>query len=163
VPVDFLILLLTDVLDKLKKGGLGLGSYESKLFGLGVDVFKDSQVDHDGLVEQALQLRREDHAEVVLVDREIVGMFAIYKLGLIGVGDILFLGLILLLIECVHVDLSGCASGVQPCVSSLETVVNLNTIICHPKAPHPSAKDVVRGGTIASITVARVSRTTHIS
>ena len=101
---SFLPILPTEVLGKLKKGGLGLGSYEGKLFGLGIDVFKGSRVDRDGLVEQALQLRREDCVDVVLFDREIVGVFAIY-LGLVSVGDILFLGLILLLIGCVRAGL----------------------------------------------------------
>ena len=102
--VSFLPILPTEVPGKLKKSGLGLGSYESELFGLGVNVFKSSRVDRDGLVKQALQLRREDRVDVVLFNREIVGVFAIH-LEFIGVGDILFLGLILLLIGCVRVSL----------------------------------------------------------
>jgi len=101
---SFLPILPTEVLGKLKKGGLGLGSYEGELFGLGVDVFRSSRVDRDGLVKQALQLRREDRVDVVLFDRKIVGVFAIH-LELVGVGGILFLGLILLLIGCVRAGL----------------------------------------------------------
>jgi len=43
--VFFLKTLPTEVLGKLKKGSLG--SYESKLFGPRVGVFKGSRVDHD--------------------------------------------------------------------------------------------------------------------
>ena len=52
---NFLPILPTKVLGKLKKGGLGLGSYESELFGLGVDVFEGSRVDRDGSAERALR------------------------------------------------------------------------------------------------------------
>ena len=101
----FLPILPTEVLSRLKKGGLGLGSYESKLFGPGVDVFEGGRVDRDGLVDQALQMRREDRVDVVLFDGEIVGVFTIC-LGLIGgIGDVLFLGLVLLLIGCVRAGL----------------------------------------------------------
>jgi len=94
-----------EVLGKLKKGGLGRRSYESKLFGLGVDVFKGSQADRGRLVERALRLSGEDGIDVVSFDREIVGVFVIH-LGLISsTGDVLFLGLTLLLIGCVRTGL----------------------------------------------------------
>jgi len=70
------------------------------------------------LVEQALQLRGEDDINVVLFDREIVGVFAIH-LGLIsGTGDVPFPGTILLLIECARVGLvpleAADESGMEP-------------------------------------------------
>ena len=43
----FLSILPNEILGELKKGGLGLGSYKIKFFGLGVDVFKGSRVDRD--------------------------------------------------------------------------------------------------------------------
>jgi len=101
---SFLQILPTEVLGRLGGGGLGLGSCRGGLFGLGIGVSGGGRVGRGGLVEQALQLRREDRVDVVLFDREIVGVFAIY-LGLVGIGDILFLGLILLLIGCVRAGL----------------------------------------------------------
>jgi hypothetical protein len=84
----------------LEKGGLSLSSYESELLGLWVDIFKCSRVERDGLIEQALQLRGKDGVDVVLLDREIVSVFAV-GLGTIGgIGNVLFLGLGLVLIGC---------------------------------------------------------------
>jgi hypothetical protein len=74
-------------------------------FGLRVDIFKGGGVDRDRLVEQALELRGEDRVDVTLLDREIVGVFPI-DLGLVGgFGDVLFLGLVLLLIGRVRAGL----------------------------------------------------------
>ena len=95
----FLQILPTEVLGKLKKGSPG--SYESKLFGPGVDVFKGSRVDCDRSVEQALQPRREGGINVVLFGRGVIDMFAI-RLGFVGgIGGIVFLGLVPLTIWCI--------------------------------------------------------------
>jgi len=99
----FLQILPTEVLGKLKKGSLG--SYESKLFGPGVNVFKGSRVDCDRSVEQALQPRREGGINVVLFGRGVVDMFAIDLEFVGGIGGIVFLGLVPLTIWCVRVGL----------------------------------------------------------
>jgi hypothetical protein len=93
---SFLPTLPTKILGKLKKGGLGLGSNESELLGLRVDVLESGGVDRDRLVEQTLELRREDCVGVPLLDREIVSVFPI-ALGLVG-----GLGHVLLLVRCVR-------------------------------------------------------------
>jgi len=65
---SFLRVLPTKVLGKLEKVDLGLRSHEGELFGLRVNVFKSSRVDHDRLVEQVLQLRGKDCVDVALLD-----------------------------------------------------------------------------------------------
>jgi len=75
---SFLPVLPTEILGKLKKSGLGLGSNENKLLGLRIDILKGGGVDGDRLVEQVLELRRKDGVDTILLDRKIVGVFPIY-------------------------------------------------------------------------------------
>jgi len=101
----FLQILPTDVLGKLKKGSLGLGSYESKLFGLGVSVFEGSWVDHDQLVGRAFQLGGMVLALSCSIEKLSACLrFAWGSSAALGC-DILFLGLILLLIGRVRAGL----------------------------------------------------------
>jgi len=43
--------LPAEILGKLEKGGLGLGSHENKLFGLRINIFGCGGIDRDQLVE----------------------------------------------------------------------------------------------------------------
>ena len=90
----------------MEKGGLGLGSNESKSLGLRVDILEGGGIDCDRLVEQTLELGRKDGIDVALFDRKIVCVFPI-DLRLVGVdlGHVLFLGLTLFLIRRVRAGL----------------------------------------------------------
>jgi len=102
---SFLPVLPTEVLGKLKKSGLGLGSNENKLLGLRIDILKGGGVDGNRLVQQTLELRRKDCVDIALLDRKVVGVFPIYLRLVGGLGNVLFLGLVLLLIGCVRAGL----------------------------------------------------------
>jgi len=100
---SFLPILPTEILGKLKKSGLSLGSNESKLLGLRIDILKGDGVDGDRLVEQALELRRKDGVDVI--DRKIADVSPIHLGPVGGLGNVLFLGLVLFLIVCVRAGL----------------------------------------------------------
>ena len=65
---SFLPVLPTEILGKLKKSSPSPGSNESKLPGPQTDIPKGGGVDGDRLVEQAIELRRRDHVDIILFD-----------------------------------------------------------------------------------------------
>ena len=93
------------MLGELKEGSLCLGSNESERFGLRIDVLKGGGVNRDRLVDQALELGVKDCIDVALLGREVISLFPI-DLRLVGsLGQVLILGLVLLLSWCVRAGL----------------------------------------------------------
>ena len=156
----FLPVFPTEILGELKKGSLSLGSYESKFFGLLVDILKGGGIYCNRLIEQAPQLRGKDRVDVSLLDREVVGVFPVHLRPAGGLGDVLFLGLCLSLIGCVRaglvllevanefgVDTNRTSDDAHEILSKRAGLVGTNDGgVCHSLARAENTNEEVFGG-----------------